>query len=138
MTTNPDLGWLLTDIVNVPEVQHAVVVSNDGLEIGRSPRIGRDDAERLAAACSGLQSLSRGVAQGFGDGSGVTRQIIIEYGGGYLFIVAAGAGAHLAVVTGEAVDAGLVAYQMQMLVERIGTHLTAPPRQEHAIAGELR
>ncbi|RKE20531.1 roadblock/LC7 domain-containing protein [Streptomyces sp. TLI_171] len=136
MTTNPDLGWMLTDIVSVPEVQHAVVVSNDGLEMGRSPQIGRDDAERLAAACSGLQSLSRGVASGFGDGP--TRQIIIEYGGGYLFVVAAGAGTHLAVVAGESVDAGLVAYQMQMLVERIGSHLSVAPRQEHAAAGDLR
>jgi len=40
-----------------------------------------------------------------------------------------------AVVTGEAVDAGLVAYQMQVLVERIGSHLTSPPRAEHAAGG---
>ncbi|WP_371480141.1 roadblock/LC7 domain-containing protein [Kitasatospora sp. NBC_00315] len=132
MTTHSDLGWLLADIVTVPEVQHAVVVSNDGLEIGRSRAIERDDAERLAAACSGLQSLARGVAQGFGGPRSATRQIIVEYGGGYLFIVAAGAGAHLAVVTGEAVDAGLVAFQMQVLVERIGAHLTSPPRAEAA------
>ncbi|MEW1911075.1 roadblock/LC7 domain-containing protein [Kitasatospora sp. NPDC085895] len=137
MTTNPDLGWLLADIVAVPEVRHAVVVSNDGLEIGRSAKIGRDDAERLAAACSGLQSLARGVAQGFGGPGSATRQIVVEYGGGYLFIVTAGAGAHLAVVTGEAVDAGLVAYQMQVMVERIGTHLTSPPRIEQA-AGDAR
>ncbi|MER5639766.1 roadblock/LC7 domain-containing protein [Kitasatospora sp. NPDC002227] len=137
MTPSPDLGWLLADIVNVPEVQHAVVVSADGLEIGRSERIEREDAERLAAACSGLQSLARGVAQGFGGHRSTTRQIIVEYGGGYLFLVAAGAGAHLAVVTGEAVDAGLVAYQMQMLVERIGTHLTSPPRFEPA-GGDAR
>lgn len=135
--TNSDLGWLLADIATVPEVQHAVVVSNDGLEIGRTARIGRDDAERLAAACSGLQSLARGVAQGFGGHTSSTRQIVVEYGGGYLFLVAAGAGAHLAVVTGEAVDAGLVAYQMQVLVERIGTHLTSPPRVEEP-AGDAR
>ncbi|MEV7600543.1 roadblock/LC7 domain-containing protein [Kitasatospora sp. NPDC089797] len=135
MTTTPDLGWLLADIIAVPQVQHAVVVSNDGLEIGRSTDIAREDAERLAAACSGLQSLARGVATGFGGPGSATRQIIIEYGGGYLFIVAAGAGAHLAVVTSEAVDAGLVAYQMQVLVERIGTHLTSPPRVDHAAGG---
>ncbi|KJS55537.1 roadblock/LC7 domain-containing protein [Streptomyces rubellomurinus] len=137
MTTTPDLGWLLADIIAVPHVQHAVVVSSDGLEIGRSARIAREDAERLAAACSGLQSLARGVADGFGGQGSTTRQIVVEYGGGYLFIVAAGAGAHLAVVTGDAVDAGLVAYQMQMMVERIGTHLTSPPRFDHA-AGGLR
>lgn len=91
MTTTPDLGWLLADIIAVPQVQHAVVVSNDGLEIGRSAGIARDDAERLAAACSGLQSLARGVATGFGGPGSATRQIIIEYGGGYLFVVAAGA-----------------------------------------------
>lgn len=38
-------------------------------------------------------------------------------------------------MTSEAVDAGLVAYQMQVLVERIGTHLTSPPRVDHAAGG---
>lgn len=128
MTPTPDLGWLLADILAVPQVEHAVVVSGDGLEVGRSPAIAREDAERLAAACAGLQSLASGVARGFGDRTGRTKQIIIEYGGGYLFVMAAGSGAHLAVVCGQSVDAGLVAYQMQVLVERIGTHLTSPPR----------
>lgn len=137
MNHTPDLGWLLTDITTVPEVRHAVVISNDGLEIGRSEQIAREDAERLAAACSGLHSLSRGVAHNFGGPQSTTLQIIIEFNGGYLFIVAAGPGAHLAVVTSHSVDAGLVAYQMQLLVERIGAHLTSPPRHDQVV-GEIR
>jgi predicted regulator of Ras-like GTPase activity (Roadblock/LC7/MglB family) len=51
-----------------------------------------------------------------------------EFHGGVLFIVEAGAGAHLAVITSEDVDAGLVGHTMSELVEELGEHLSAPPR----------
>jgi len=42
--------------------------------------------------------------------------------------VEAGEGAHLAVVTAEDADAGLIGHNMSELVEQIGEHLTAQPR----------
>lgn len=46
----------------------------------------------------------------------------------YLIITAAGPGAHLAVLTHKGADVGVVAYQMNMLVKKIGEHLSAAPR----------
>lgn len=51
-----------------------------------------------------------------------------EFYGGVLFIVEAGDGAHLAVVTAEDADAGLVGHNMSELVEQLGEHLSAQPR----------
>jgi predicted regulator of Ras-like GTPase activity (Roadblock/LC7/MglB family) len=64
----------------------------------------------------------------FGDGTGGVRSAMTEFYGGVLFIVEAGEGAHLAVVTTQEADAGLVGHNMSELVEQLGTHLTAQPR----------
>ncbi len=45
-------------------------------------------------------------------------------------MMAAGAGAYLAVLADVTVDAGLVAARMRDLVVRIGAHLTSPPRRD--------
>jgi predicted regulator of Ras-like GTPase activity (Roadblock/LC7/MglB family) len=63
-----------------------------------------------------------------GDGSGGVRSAMTEFYGGVLFIVEAGAGAHLAVITTEDADAGVVGHNMSELVEQLGTYLTALPR----------
>lgn len=55
-----------------------------------------------------------------------------EFYGGVLFIVEAGAGAHLAVVASEDSDVGLIGHNMSELVEQLGEHLSAPPRSAAA------
>ncbi|OEV03166.1 dynein regulation protein LC7 [Streptomyces oceani] len=121
---------MLSDIVRVPTVQHALLISRDGLSMGRSASVTQDDADRISAVCAGLQSLGHeAAAQLVGTGS-TTRQVMVEFDGGFLFLVAAGPGAALAVSTSDQVDAGLVAREMQQLVARVGEHLTSPPRKE--------
>jgi predicted regulator of Ras-like GTPase activity (Roadblock/LC7/MglB family) len=56
------------------------------------------------------------------------RQALIEMANGYLILTSAGPGAHLVVLTGANADVGVVAYQMNMLVKKIGEHLSAAPR----------
>ena len=46
----------------------------------------------------------------------------------FLFVTAAGEGSCLAVLAGAGVDAGLVAYEMAVLVQRVGEHLGVSPR----------
>ena len=56
-----ELDWLLDDLVTrVREVRHAVVLSNDGLAVGASTGLAREDAEHLAAVASGFHSLAKG------------------------------------------------------------------------------
>jgi len=120
MTTKQDQNWMLAEVVSVPYVRHAVVLSADGLAMVRSEHTAPDVADRLAAACSGLQSLGRSVGREFGSGGRSLRHLMIEFDGGYLFVRRAGDGSHLAVVTDPAVDPGLIAHQMQTQVNRIG------------------
>ena len=124
-----ELGWLLDELTTrVPMIRHAVMLSADGLAIATSERISREDGEHLAAVASGLHSLAKGATRHFG--SGPVRQTMIEFDQGFLFVVAAGGGACLAVFSQAGADVGLVAYEMARLVRRVGEHLTAPPRSE--------
>ncbi|MFF3408842.1 roadblock/LC7 domain-containing protein [Streptomyces sp. NPDC002742] len=122
-----ELDWLLDDMVlRVTEVRHAVVLSNDGLAVGASTALRREDAEHLAAVASGFHSLAKGAGRHFGAGG--VRQTMVEMDEGFLFVAAAGDGSCLAVLTAVTADIGLVAYEMALLVKRVGEHLHAPPR----------
>ncbi|WP_151772669.1 roadblock/LC7 domain-containing protein [Streptomyces abyssomicinicus] len=122
-----ELDWLLDDLVlRTSEVRHAVVLSDDGLAVGSSSGLGREDADHLAAVASGFNSLAKGAGRHFGVGG--VRQTMVEMDDGYLFVAAAGAGSCLAVLTGVKVDIGLIAYEMARLVNRVGEHLHQSPR----------
>ncbi|MEV4137870.1 roadblock/LC7 domain-containing protein [Dactylosporangium sp. NPDC049742] len=121
------LDWLLDDLVDrVESAQHAVVLSADGLLMGASSHLGRDDAEHLSAVASGFQSLARSAGRHFNGGA--VRQTIVEMDDAFLFVTAAGQGACLAVLSTADSDIGVIAYEMAMLVTRVGQYLTAPSR----------
>ncbi len=122
-----DLTWLVDDLVDrVAEVRHALVLSADGLRITSSHGLDREDAEHLSAVAAGVQSLARGVGTHFHAGD--VRQTIIEMDDAFLFVIAAGHGACLAVMSAADADVGLVAYEMAMLVARAGEYLAARVR----------
>ncbi|GAA0396635.1 roadblock/LC7 domain-containing protein [Microbispora corallina] len=122
-----DLAWLLDDLVErVREAEHGIVLSTDGLLLAASAGLRREDAEHLSAVASGLQSLARGVGERFQGGP--VRQTIIEMKSAYLLVTVAGQGACLAVLCSGDADVGLVAYEMAMLVARVGQYLTSPAR----------
>jgi predicted regulator of Ras-like GTPase activity (Roadblock/LC7/MglB family) len=124
---NNGLNWLLDDLVDrVPSVQRAVVLSVDGLMMGASKGLSQEDAEHLSAVAAGFQSLARGAGRHFGGGA--VRQTIIEMESAFLFVTAAGRGACLAVLAEPDADIGLVAYEMAMLVQRVGQNLSASTR----------
>jgi uncharacterized protein len=122
------LDWLLDDLLaRVPTTRHAAIMSADGLLTGASAGLNREDAEHLAAIAAGYQSLGRGAARRFGEG-GAIRQTIVEMDSGYLFVTAAGHGASLAVIAELEADIGVVAYEMAMLVTRVGKYMVTPSR----------
>ena len=123
------LSWLMQGLLaRTPGTRHALVLSRDGLKLCRTPELSVDQADQLAAIAAGIQSLSHGASMEFGDGSGGVRTAMTEFYGGVLFIVEAGEGAHLAVVTAEEADPGLVGHNMGELVEQLGEHLSTRPR----------
>jgi predicted regulator of Ras-like GTPase activity (Roadblock/LC7/MglB family) len=121
------LGWLLDDLVQrVPSAKQAVVLSVDGMLMGASQGVSRADAEHMSAIAAGFQSLARGASRHFQ--AGAIRQTIVEMESAFLFVTAAGQGACLAVFADASSDIGLIAYEMAMLVKRVGQNLSTPMR----------
>ena len=121
------LDWLLDDLLRrVPHLTKAVILSQDGMTLGASQTLQRDDAEHLAALAAGVQSLARGASRYFGGGA--ARQTVIEMESGFLLVTAAGSGTCLAVITGPGADLGLVAYEMAVLVRRSSEHIRVGTR----------
>jgi predicted regulator of Ras-like GTPase activity (Roadblock/LC7/MglB family) len=131
-----ELSWLLDDLASrVDDIRQGVILSRDGLTVAASQSLSREDAEHLAALAAGVQSLARGAGEHFSLGE--VRQTIIELEQAFLFVTAAGHGSCLAVMCPANADAGLVAYEMAMLVKRAGPHLAARPRlTERRFPGE--
>ena len=122
-----NLTWLLDDLVErVPTAQQAVVLSADGLMMGASAALKREDAEHLSAMAAGFQSLAKGASRHFR--AGPVRQTVVEMESAFLFVTAAGQGACLAVLASSDADLGLIAYEMAMLVTRVGQNMNAPGR----------
>ncbi len=125
-----ELNWLLENLAStVDRVRQAVILSADGLTLGNSPGLTQDDADHLAALAAGVQSLARGASQRFSGGE--VRQTIIEMDAALLFITAAGQGTCLAVLADAEADAGLIAYEMAVLVKRVGQHMATNLRSSH-------
>ncbi|MFE3328453.1 roadblock/LC7 domain-containing protein [Streptomyces sp. NPDC059176] len=123
-----NMDWMLKDLAEgVPQTRHVVVLSADGLRMAQYGT-DTDTADRLAAACAGLQSLASAVASELPYSDGRMRLVVIEMDGGFFYLMAAGAGAFLAVLADEGVDAGLMGQRMRDLVLRIGEHISSPPR----------
>ncbi|MBB5935316.1 roadblock/LC7 domain-containing protein [Streptomyces zagrosensis] len=122
-----ELSWLLDELVErVGSIRKALVLSGDGLPTGASRDLTREDGEHLAAVASGFHSLAKGVGRHFEVGR--VRQTIVELDDAFLFVTAAGDGSCLAVLADADSDVGQVAYEMTLLVKRVGTHLGTAPR----------
>lgn len=125
-TLRSDLSWMLDELVQVPSVLHAVVVSADGLVIQRSRSLPQDTADTLAAGASSLYSVAAGIGKRFD--SGPVQQIMTDYQGRVLFVTSAGRNARLAVLADQSVDMQTVGYEMTRLVTRIGQYLSSDAR----------
>lgn len=127
LKTSIDLQWLLDDFVGrVAAADRVVVLSADGLPVGRSSSLPNEDAEHLSAMASAFQGLARGAARHFAGGG--VRQTLVEMDNAFLVVTAAGRGACLAVLASDKADLGLIAYEMNTLLKRVGTYLSAAPR----------
>ncbi|CAL9629512.1 MULTISPECIES: roadblock/LC7 domain-containing protein [unclassified Streptomyces] len=125
-----NIDWMLRDLVDgTIGIEMIVVLSADGLRIARyggDP----DAADRVAAACAGMQSLAHAITDEIqASEKSEMRLLVIEVDGGYFYLMSAGANAYLAVLADVRTDPGLMSGRMRDLVLRLGTHLTSPPRR---------
>jgi predicted regulator of Ras-like GTPase activity (Roadblock/LC7/MglB family) len=126
---NDDLSWMLDSALEIPGALHAVLISADGLLMARTKDFEKDDADRVAAAMSGVQSLSRSLGFFCEDDSRLWRQTLVEFDGGWVFLISAGEGAYLGVSAAPDVDMQDITFRMQQLVGQLGKVLVAPPRE---------
>jgi predicted regulator of Ras-like GTPase activity (Roadblock/LC7/MglB family) len=128
MALEKELDWLLDDLTKrVAHIRHALVLSSDGLVTAVSSGLVREDAEHLAAVASGLHSLARGAGHHFRVGG--ARQTMVEFDDALLFVTAAGEGSCLCVLSTAEADVGHVAYEMTLMVQRVGEHLSVASRR---------
>jgi predicted regulator of Ras-like GTPase activity (Roadblock/LC7/MglB family) len=121
------LNWLLDDLVRrLAGAEKAIALSADGLLLGRSATVDRESAEHLAAMASAFQSLSRGVGRQFSKG--LVLQTVVELEYGYLVVTEGGEGACLALLASVNADLGMVAYEMNVIVQQVRSSLSASPR----------
>lgn len=128
-----DLSWILDTVLEMPGARHALLVSADGLLMARSKSVERDDADTVAAAMSGMQSLSRTVAEFCDTRDTQWRQTLIEFNGGWVFLISAGEGAYMAVSAAHDVDMADITFRMQQVVGQLGKALTSPPREDEDV-----
>jgi predicted regulator of Ras-like GTPase activity (Roadblock/LC7/MglB family) len=122
-----DLNGLLTNFADrVPSVAHMIVVSSDGLPMAYSQGFPPNRVEQLAAVTAGLASLTQGATRMF-DGGSVT-QTVVEMERGLLIVMAISDGSSLAVLASLDCDTELVAYEMTLLVDQVGSALTPQVR----------
>src|SRR5690606_34671261 len=133
-TDKGQLNWLLGDLVErVASIRKAIVLSGDGLPTGASRDLTREDSEHLAAVASGFHSLAKGECRRSEPGR--VRQTAVEVDQPFRSAPAAGHGSCLAVLAGADSGVGQVAYEMALLVKRVGAHLAPAPRTRRPSGG---
>jgi uncharacterized protein len=124
-----DLTWLIGNFAKTtPRVASAMVVSADGLPVAVSDRLDRAKADQLAAIASGLASLTQGAARLLDRG--LVKQTVVEMDRGLLIVMSISDGSCLTVLAATPCDVGVIAYQMAVLVARVGDVLTPTLRAE--------
>ncbi|WP_414720737.1 roadblock/LC7 domain-containing protein [Streptomyces sp.] len=121
----------LDEVVSqVPGARHAVLLAADGLPRGATRGMDPDLADTIAAAMTGMQSLSRATAPFAGaDPDRQWLQTVVEFSHGWIFLIAAGHGACLAAAAAHDTDIEDITTRMHRLVPELGQYLSAPARE---------
>jgi hypothetical protein len=113
-----DFTWLLAKFADeTAGVVDVIAVSSDGLLMSAAGQADRASSDRLSAIVSGMVSLAAGAGSSYGLGP--LNKVIVDADGGYLVVMAMGAGALLGVVAGRTASLGTVAYEMAVFINRI-------------------
>ncbi|MEV1009618.1 roadblock/LC7 domain-containing protein [Streptomyces sp. NPDC049881] len=129
-----DLSFVLTPILKVPDVQHAMILTADGFFEAHSG-IEPEAAEKLSAVLASFLAAGRGTSETYFGSRGLLRTVMVETQHGYVFVIPAAEGAYLAVFTGPNVAMDNVTYEMQKQVQTLGKAMVSPPRRDIAAQG---
>ena len=132
MSTQVDqFGWLVTNFAErTPGIEHAVVISADGLVLVSSSKLPPESAKQFAAIVAGVVSLAASASQCFA-GEAVVRTVV-QMDRGVMLLMSISDGSVLAVLASSGCDVAQVAYEMTVVVRQVGQMLTPELRAELA------
>jgi predicted regulator of Ras-like GTPase activity (Roadblock/LC7/MglB family) len=112
-----DFTWLLARFAqDTAGVIDVIAVSSDGLLMAVAGDADRASSDRLSAIVSGMVSLAAGAGSSYGLGA--LNKVIVDAEGGFLVVMAMGAGALLGVVADRAASLSTVAYEAALFINR--------------------
>ncbi|MFB7776257.1 roadblock/LC7 domain-containing protein [Streptomyces bauhiniae] len=132
-----ELTWMLTQFVKETSgARAALVTSRDGLLIAHHNLTDDGDAtaSRLSAITSGVLSLAKAASELL-EGETAVNQILMDVGGGCLYIMAAGSGALFTVLASSEADPGVIGLESSLLIKRFPSDMSVPARELTGAAG---
>ena len=130
-----EISWVLTPLLELPGVLHAVIATGDGLVEGASRGLSRASAERVAAMTATVHAAARAFTTAFTDEEQPKlAQTVVESDLGFAVVVPAGQNTSLAVFAAPDAQLGNIAYQMQVQVDALSRAMASPARQQDAVA----
>ncbi|MEU3724247.1 roadblock/LC7 domain-containing protein [Streptomyces sp. NPDC031705] len=126
-TTASDMiyGILDNNLSRIAGIQGAVLLSNDGIKLS-AYLLERDQAERIAAASSGIAATMKAISREIAGGQ-VIRQLV-EMDDRYLCVVGCGEGSTLIVVTSRKARLGELGGEAVRTAQALGEWLGTPER----------
>ncbi|MET9514393.1 roadblock/LC7 domain-containing protein [Streptomyces sp. NPDC002994] len=128
-TTSNDMIYSILDnnLSRIAGIQGAVLLSNDGINLS-AYLLERDQAERMAAASSGIAATMKAISREINGGQ-VIRQLV-EMDDRYLCIVGCGEGSTLIVVTSRKARLGELGGEAVRTAQALGEWLGTPERTQ--------
>ncbi|MFE9684494.1 roadblock/LC7 domain-containing protein [Streptomyces sp. NPDC006285] len=130
------IGWLLESLEATDGVDYAVLVAADGMSPDYTPRLSREQAEKIAAIASTLWAASRAFDNETAGGG--VRQFVMESVRHISLLIPAGENTILAVRTGSPqADIGVISEAALRLAASVGTQLSVENRVPSAVEAPL-
>ncbi|MEU6891018.1 roadblock/LC7 domain-containing protein [Streptomyces sp. NPDC046557] len=128
-TASNDVIYSVLDnnLSRIAGIQGAVLLSNDGIRLS-SYQLEQPQAERIAAASSGIAATMKAISREVGGGR-VIRQLV-EMDDSYLCIVGCGEGSTLIVVTSRKARLGELGGEVVRTAQALGEWLGTPERTQ--------
>lgn len=111
----------------MPGVAHVILVSPEGLRVAQSHRLPIERADQLAAAASGMLSLTRGAARCFQ--AGAIRETVVSMDQGVMITMPIEDGSSLVALAAPNCDLGHIAFELSRFADRL-FRLPPPPQPQ--------
>ncbi|GAA1192791.1 hypothetical protein GCM10009654_57580 [Streptomyces hebeiensis] len=114
-----DMSWILSPLLEIPNVKAGVVLSRDGLILGSSDTVDTTSAEGVAAMTSSVLGAVRTLAKTFGGANERIGDLVASTDGSIYYIAPAGRGGALVLRAGPDVDLQRLAFEVRVQTSKL-------------------